>query len=127
MRTTRRSVKSSFSRMLSTATLEGAEASTRSPWAAACRVDPRMLGDLMAEVDDPALRRTVLGLIATPVLIVNAAAPTLFALIVDLWGWDAARGVLLATTAAACSSSSVRTPRRRGCRRRSPATRAAMF
>lgn len=47
---------------------------------------------------------TVLGLIATPVLIVNAAAPTLFALIVDLWGWDAARGVLLATTAAACVS-----------------------
>jgi MFS family permease len=44
---------------------------------------------------------TVLGLIATPVLVVNAAAPTLFALIVDLWGWDAARGALLATTAAA--------------------------
>jgi hypothetical protein len=44
---------------------------------------------------------TVLGLIATPVLIVNAAAPTAFALIIDQWGWDTGRGVLLATTAAA--------------------------
>jgi MFS family permease len=44
---------------------------------------------------------TVLGLIATPVLIVNAAAPTAFALIVEQWGWGTGRGVLLATTAAA--------------------------
>ena len=43
----------------------------------------------------------VLGLLATPVLVVNAASPTLFALLVDRWGWNAAEMVLLA--AAACS------------------------
>jgi predicted MFS family arabinose efflux permease len=43
---------------------------------------------------------TVLGLLATPILIVNAASPTLFALIVDGWGWSAAEGVLLAAAAA---------------------------
>jgi len=41
----------------------------------------------------------VLGLIATPVLIVNAASPTLFALIVDRWGWHAAQVVLVAAAA----------------------------
>lgn len=43
----------------------------------------------------------VLGLIAAPVLVVTAVSPTLFAMIVDRWGWEAARGVLLATAAAA--------------------------
>jgi len=43
----------------------------------------------------------VLGLIATPVLIVNAASPTLFALIVDHWGWQAAQLVLVGTAATA--------------------------
>jgi hypothetical protein len=33
----------------------------------------------------------VLGVIATPVLVVNAATPTAFAWIVDRWGWPAAR------------------------------------
>jgi hypothetical protein len=42
----------------------------------------------------------VLGVIATPVLVVNAASPTLFAWIVDRWGWPTARGVLLASSAA---------------------------
>ncbi|HEY7253051.1 MAG TPA: MFS transporter [Methylomirabilota bacterium] len=42
----------------------------------------------------------VLGLIATPVLVVNAASPTLFAWIVDHWGWGPARGVLLVSAAA---------------------------
>jgi len=42
----------------------------------------------------------VLGLLATPVLVVNAASPTLFALIVDRWGWHAAEVVLLACAAA---------------------------
>jgi len=42
----------------------------------------------------------VLGLIATPILIVNAASPTLLALIVDRWGWQAAEFVLLACAAA---------------------------
>jgi predicted MFS family arabinose efflux permease len=42
----------------------------------------------------------VLGLIATPVVVVNATAPTLFALIVDRWGWQAAELALLATSAA---------------------------
>jgi hypothetical protein len=41
----------------------------------------------------------VLGLLATPILIVNAAAPTLFALIVDGWGWNTAEIVLLAAAA----------------------------
>ena len=43
----------------------------------------------------------VLGLIATPVLVVNAASPTVFAWIVDRWGWGAARLSLLAGSAAA--------------------------
>ena len=43
----------------------------------------------------------VLGLLATPILIVNAASPTMFALIVDAWGWHAAEIVLLAAAAAA--------------------------
>jgi MFS family permease len=43
----------------------------------------------------------VLGLIATPILIVNAAAPTLFALIVDRWDWQAAQ---LALAIAAATS-----------------------
>jgi MFS family permease len=42
----------------------------------------------------------VLGLIATPVVIVNATAPTIFALIVDRWGWRAAELTLLALAAA---------------------------
>ena len=42
----------------------------------------------------------VLGLLATPVLVVNAASPTLFAMIVDRWGWQAAEVVLLACAAA---------------------------
>lgn len=42
----------------------------------------------------------VLGLLATPVLVVNAASPTLFAMIIDGWGWQTAQGVLLATAAA---------------------------
>jgi MFS family permease len=40
----------------------------------------------------------VLGVIATPVLIVNAASPTLFALIVEHWGWGAAQVCLVAAT-----------------------------
>ena len=43
----------------------------------------------------------VLGLIATPVLVVNAASPTLFAWIVDRWGWGAARISMFAGAAAA--------------------------
>jgi MFS transporter len=43
----------------------------------------------------------VLGVIATPVLVVNAAAPTVFAWIVDRWGWGTARMSLLAGCSAA--------------------------
>ncbi|HEX7213352.1 MAG TPA: MFS transporter [Methylomirabilota bacterium] len=43
----------------------------------------------------------VLGVIATPVLVVNAATPTAFAWIVDRWGWPAARVALLASAAVA--------------------------
>jgi len=42
----------------------------------------------------------VLGLLATPILIVNAASPTLFSMIVERWGWGAAEGVLLGAAAA---------------------------
>src|SRR5262245_33521151 len=43
----------------------------------------------------------VLGVIATPVLVVNAAAPTVFAWIVDRWGWTPGRVLLLV----GCSAS----------------------
>jgi MFS family permease len=43
----------------------------------------------------------VLGLIATPVLVVNAAAPTVFAWIVDRWGWAPGRVTLLVGCSAA--------------------------
>ena len=41
----------------------------------------------------------VLGMLATPVLIVNAISPTVFAMIVDRWGWHAAQIVLVAVSA----------------------------
>jgi hypothetical protein len=44
----------------------------------------------------------VLGLIAAPIVVVNAAAPTLFAMIVDRWGWQAAEMVLLAISVISC-------------------------
>jgi MFS family permease len=43
----------------------------------------------------------VLGLVATPVLIVNAGAPTVFALVVERWGWGAGQWLLLATSGSA--------------------------
>jgi len=43
----------------------------------------------------------VLGAIATPVLVVNAASPTAFAWIVDRWGWGPARVLLLVGCSAA--------------------------
>jgi len=43
----------------------------------------------------------VLGVIATPVLVVNAASPTVFAWVVDRWGWGMARVSLLAGSSAA--------------------------
>ena len=42
----------------------------------------------------------VLGAIATPVLVVNAASPTIFAWIVDRWGWGTARVSLLVSCGA---------------------------
>jgi hypothetical protein len=42
---------------------------------------------------------TVLGVLATPVLIVNAASPTLFALVVDHGGWHIAQLVLIGVSA----------------------------
>jgi len=44
---------------------------------------------------------TVLGVLATPVLLVTAASPTLFALIVDSSGWKAAEWSLIVCAAAA--------------------------
>jgi MFS family permease len=43
----------------------------------------------------------VLGVIATPILVVNAASPSVFAWIVDRWGWGTARASLLAGCLAA--------------------------
>jgi MFS family permease len=43
----------------------------------------------------------VLGVIATPILIINAASPTVFAWIVDRWGWGPARVSLLVGCSAA--------------------------
>ena len=43
----------------------------------------------------------VLGVIATPVLVVNAASPTIFAWIVDRWGWAPGRVSLLVGCTAA--------------------------
>lgn len=44
----------------------------------------------------------VLGLLATPILVVNAASPAAFALIVDHWGWTTAQIVLTIVAAASC-------------------------
>ncbi len=49
----------------------------------------------------------VLGVLATPVLIVNAVSPTLFAMIVDRWGWQAAQGALLAAALASWAAMEV--------------------
>jgi MFS family permease len=43
----------------------------------------------------------VLGVIATPILVVNSASPTVFAWIVDRWGWAPARASLLVGCSAA--------------------------
>ena len=44
---------------------------------------------------------SVLGVIAMPVLLVNAASPTVFAWITDRWGWGTARvSLLIGATAA---------------------------
>jgi len=45
---------------------------------------------------------TMLGVLATPILIVNAISPTLFALIVDRWGWGVGQAALVGTTLASC-------------------------
>ena len=42
----------------------------------------------------------VLGMLATPVLIVNAVSPTVFAVIVERWGWLTGQVVLVAASAA---------------------------
>jgi len=43
---------------------------------------------------------TVLGVLATPVLIVNAVSPTVFALVVDRWGWHVAQVALVVVSSA---------------------------
>ncbi len=43
----------------------------------------------------------VLGVIATPILLVNAFSPTVFAMMVDRWGWHSSEYVLLASATAA--------------------------
>jgi len=46
----------------------------------------------------------VLGMLATPVLMVNAAAPAVFAMIVERWGWLAGQAALVAASAGACGA-----------------------
>jgi hypothetical protein len=45
---------------------------------------------------------TVLGVLATPILIVNAASPTAFALVIDHFGWPRAQLTLAAIALVAC-------------------------
>jgi hypothetical protein len=42
----------------------------------------------------------VLGILATPILLVNATSPTLFALVIDRWGWPTAQVVLIVMSVA---------------------------
>ncbi len=49
----------------------------------------------------------VLGVLATPILVVNAISPTLFALVVDRWGWSVAQGALVAMSAASFAAMEV--------------------
>ena len=57
-------------------------------------------GALPLELFGTAGYGAVLGMLATPILIVNAASPTLFALVIDRWGWHTAQVVLLVTSTA---------------------------
>jgi predicted MFS family arabinose efflux permease len=43
---------------------------------------------------------TVLGILATPILLVNATSPTLFALVIEQWGWPTAQVVLIVMSVA---------------------------
>jgi hypothetical protein len=45
---------------------------------------------------------TVLGILATPILLVNATSPTVFALVIDHWGWATAQIALIAMSIASC-------------------------
>ncbi|HEY8552940.1 MAG TPA: hypothetical protein VIL43_00195, partial [Burkholderiales bacterium] len=59
----------------------------------------------------------VLGILATPILLVTSASPTVFALIVDAFGWRTAEIVLIAASAASCIAMEIMTrwyERRRG-------------
>jgi predicted MFS family arabinose efflux permease len=49
----------------------------------------------------------VLGVIATPILVVNAVSPTIFAMIVDRWGGEVAQVILVAVAAASCLAMEV--------------------
>jgi MFS family permease len=46
----------------------------------------------------------VLGMLATPILIVNAVSPTIFAMIVERWGWTAGQMALVAASLASFTS-----------------------
>lgn len=60
-------------------------------WADECRVDPRSLQELLAEVDDPALRRTVMALAVAGVEAdghVSAGESMLLQAAVECWGLE---------------------------------------
>ena len=66
----------------------------------------------------------VLGLLAMPILVVNAVSPTLFALIVDRWDWHVAQVVLVVVSAASWLAMEVMSrwyERNRGRQRAGPA------
>ena len=69
----------------------------------------------------------VLGFIATPVLFVSAAAPTVFAWIVDRWGWDVGHAAILAASVAsvACMETMARWHRRGLAKAATPAAAVA--
>lgn len=79
-------------------------------------------GALPLALFGPAGYGAVLGVLATPILIVNAVSPTLFALVVDHWGWTVAQTVLVgtATTTMLAMEVMARWFERRGRRPRAP-------
>jgi hypothetical protein len=70
----------------------------------------------------------VLGLIATPILVINAASPAAFAWIVDRWGWGPARVSLLVGSSAALVAMELmaRWYERRRAAAATPSTRPAL-
>ena len=52
------------------------------------------------QIESPRAGVPELGVLATPILLVTAASPTLFAMVVERWGWAAAEIALIVMSAA---------------------------